>query len=84
MGWWQHHLDHLKYQVKIYNMERDIMDIIDDYKNSPNKDLVLALDYLHKDFEKTKKLIIDLTHHLDSTEKVYHNILKEYEKRIPK
>jgi hypothetical protein len=65
-------------------MEKDIMDIIDDYKNSPNKDLVRVLGYLRDDFEKTKKLIIDLTHHLDSTEKIYHKVLKEYEQRIPK
>ena len=32
-------------------------------------------------FEKTKNLIIGLTHHLDKTEEVYNLFLKEHKKR---
>jgi hypothetical protein len=32
-------------------------------------------------FEKTKNLIINLTHHLDKTEEVYNTFLKEHKKR---
>jgi hypothetical protein len=39
------------------------------------------MDFLQDDFEKTKELIIKLTHHLDSTENAYNKILEEYKKR---
>lgn len=38
-----------------------IKTILDDYKNSSNKDLASAMDLLNEDFEKTKELIIKLS-----------------------
>lgn len=60
----------------------EIKNIINDYKNKPNKSLVTAMDFLKEDFEKTKELIIKLTHHLDTTEKQYNKIFDEYKKRM--
>lgn len=60
----------------------EIKDIISNYKNKPNKSLVMVMDYLKNDFENTKELLIKLTHHLDSTEKEYNKIYDEYKKRM--
>lgn len=67
---------------KVINMEQEkILEIIKDYKNRSNKDLVSVLDFLYEDFNKTKDLIIKLTHHLDSTEISYNKLLEEINKR---
>lgn len=69
--------------VNHINMEtEEIKDILSNYKNKPNKSLVSAMDFLKDDFEKTKELIIKLTHHLDTTEKEYNKIYDEYKKRM--
>lgn len=62
-------------------MDNKIREIISDYKSLPNKDLELGLSKISEDFEETKKLIVRLTHHLDSLENNYNNILKEYKSR---
>ena len=61
--------------------ENKITKILLDYKTSPNKDLLETMDFLQNDFEETKKNIIKLTHHLDSSEIIYNKILNEYKKR---
>ena len=58
-----------------------IKDIIENFRNKPNKDLVMVMDFLMDDFDKTKELIMKLTLHLDNTEKEYNKIYKEYKKR---
>jgi hypothetical protein len=58
-----------------------LKEIIQDYKNKPNKDLTLVMDYINEEFNKTKKNIIDSTHYLDNLEKTYNQLLKEYQKR---
>ena len=62
----------------------EIKDIISNFKNKPNKSLVMVMDYLKDDFEKTKELLIKLTHHLDKLELTYNTILKEYQSRTKK
>ena len=59
-----------------------IKEILKNYKNKPNKDLSLVMDYLQEDFEKTKGLIIQLTKHMDVTEKEYNKVYNEYKKRM--
>lgn len=69
--------------VNHINMEsEEIKDILTNYKNKPNKSLSSVMDFLKEDFEKTKELIIKLTHHLDNTEKEYNKIYDEYKKRM--
>lgn len=65
-------------------MKEEILEIIKDFKNRPNKDLIRALDLLNQDFEYTKNTIIDLTKHLDKVEFTYNSILKEYVERTRK
>ena len=65
-------------------MEEKIKNTIINYKSLPNKELENALYFLSEDFEKTKELIVKLTHHLDGVEQNYNNILKEYKKRTKK
>jgi hypothetical protein len=62
-------------------MKEEVLEIIKDYKNKPNKDLLKALDLLTQDFDFTKKTIIDLSKHLDNLEYTYNTILKEYNGR---
>ena len=59
-----------------------VLEILSDYKNSSNKDLTDVLDFLEKDFYKTRDLIVKLTKHLDTTEESYYKVFDEYKKRI--
>ena len=59
----------------------NLEEILSDYQNKPNKDLVKAMDYLNSEFDRTKNGIITLTYHLDNIESNYNKILKEYQKR---
>jgi hypothetical protein len=58
-----------------------IINIIKEYKSSPNKDLIFAMDFIQEDFNKTKESIIKLTEHLDKIEMIYNQILTEYQNR---
>ena len=75
---------------KKYNMDKvestKVIEIIKDYKSRSNKDLVLVLEFVKKDYELTKESLIKLTEHLDKLEITYNTILKEYESRnvVPK
>lgn len=59
----------------------EIKNIISEYKDRPNKDLVLAMDALSDEFDKTKDTIIKLTFYLENVEKSYDKLLKEYNER---
>ena len=59
----------------------EIIKIIKDYKTSPNKDLIKAMDFIQKDFEFTKESLLKLTNHLDKLELSYNTLLKEYNSR---
>lgn len=56
-------------------------DVLNNLKESGNKDLVFCLDYLNEEFETTKHNIIKLTEYLDKVELLYNKILKELEGR---
>lgn len=58
-----------------------IVEIIKEYKNRPNNDLKLAMDFIQKDFEISKETLIKLTNHLDKLELSYNTLLKEYQSR---
>lgn len=58
-----------------------IVSIIKEHKSRPNKDLIIAMDFLKEDFEKTKENIIKLTKHLDKVESSYNLVLKEFQNR---
>jgi hypothetical protein len=62
-------------------MKEEVLEIIKDFKNRPNKDLVKALDLLNQDFEYTKNTMVSLSTHLDKLEYTYNLILKEYNTR---
>lgn len=62
-------------------MKEEVLEIIKDFKNRPNKDLVKAMDLIIQDFEYTKNTVINLTKHLDKLESTYNKILKEYNDR---
>jgi hypothetical protein len=62
-------------------MKEEVLEIVKDYKNRPNKDLIKAMDLIVQDFEFCKKRIVELTIQLDKLEKTYDTILKEYDRR---
>lgn len=66
-------------QVKVESSK--ILEIIKNYKDSSNKDLVLALEFVQKDFEYTKETIIKMSEHLDKLENTYNLLHKEYNSR---
>ena len=58
-----------------------ILEIIKEYKQRPNKDLQIAMDFIQEDFKFTKDNLIKLTHHLDKLENTYNLLHKEYTDR---
>lgn len=64
-------------------MEKDkVIEISNDVKNQPNASLVEARNFLIDEFEKTKKLIIELTRHMEGVEELYNKVNDEIGKRI--
>ena len=59
----------------------EIIKIINEHKERPNKDLMLAMDFIQEDFEMTKDTVIKLTHHLDKLENTYNLLHKEFTSR---
>jgi prefoldin subunit 5 len=71
---------------KVYNMKSKeeidkVVKIIKECKQSSNKDLQYAMDFINEDFEHTKSTLIKLTHHLDKLDNSYNLLLKEYQNR---
>ena len=58
-----------------------ILEIIKNYKDSSNKDLLLSLQYIEKDFNYTKETLLKMSKHLDKLEYTYNLLLKEYSTR---
>lgn len=58
-----------------------ILEIVKDYKNSSNKDLHIALQFIQKDFEHTKSTLLKMSEHLDKLEMTYNLLHKEYVSR---
>ena len=61
---------------------KDIIEIVKNVKDKPNKTLVESRDLLLIEFNKTKDLIVDLTHHLDAVKESYETINKEIGNRL--
>jgi hypothetical protein len=58
-----------------------ILEIIRNHKDSSNKDLLLALQYVEKDFNYTKETLLKMSEHLDKLEYTYNLLHKEYTNR---
>jgi len=58
-----------------------ILEIIRNHKDSSNKDLLLALQYVEKDFNYTKETLLKMSDHLDKLEYTYNLLHKEYTNR---
>lgn len=72
---------------KIIKMDRqkitsdEVLKIISERRERPNKDLELAMNFVKADFDHTKEQLIKMTDHLDKLEITYNSLLKEYKKR---
>ena len=58
-----------------------ILEIAENVSKRSNKDLIDAATILSKEFEDTKTLMIQLSHHLDNVENSYYQISEEVKKR---
>lgn len=61
--------------------KENLMKIVKSVDKKSNKDLNEGLEFLKKEFEQTKGLVINLTLHMESVEKDYNIILDELNKR---
>lgn len=52
-----------------------------EYKNKPNNELLSMLENLKSEFNKAKELIVNLSHHMDDTEKKFKMVESEIKKR---
>jgi predicted DNA-binding protein (UPF0278 family) len=66
-------------KVKITSEE--ILQIISERKERPNKDLEVAMKFIQEDFNQTKDTLMKMSLHLDKLEKTYNVLLKEYKDR---
>ena len=53
-----------------------VLNIIKDYKNSSNKDLILAMDHLQEDFEFTKNMVLKGSEQIDKIETIFLQFCK--------
>lgn len=58
-----------------------VVEIVKDHKSKSNKEIMLAMDFIQKDYELTKETILKLVNHLDKLENTYNTLLKEYQLR---
>jgi len=59
----------------------EVLKIITERKERPNKDLEVAMQFIQTDFEQTKENLLKLSNHLDKLENTYNLILKEHSTR---
>jgi len=69
--------NHFKFERETVDSKK-ILEIIKSYKESSNKDLNLALQFIQKDFEHTKETLLKLSEHLDKLENTYNMLHKEF------
>ena len=72
--------NHFKFERETVDSKK-ILEIIKNYKESSNKDLNLALQFIQKDFEHTKETLLKLSEHLDKLENTYNMLHKEFMNR---
>ena len=64
-------------------MDKDkIMEVVQNAKERPNKDLLESRNTLLEEYTKTKELIIELTRHMEVVEEYYEVINKEISNRL--
>lgn len=64
-------------------MDKDkIMEVVQNVKERPNKDLLESRNTLLEEYTKTKELIIELTRHMEVVEEYYEVINKEISNRL--
>ncbi len=59
----------------------EVLKIIKEHKDRPNRDLQIAMEFINEDHKVTKESLIKLSHHLDALENTYNMLLKEYTER---
>lgn len=64
--------------------KKKIIEIVTDAENKSNSDLFTAEKVLYDEFEKTKSIIVELTHHLENVEESYLKVTNEIKKRTSK
>lgn len=63
-------------------MDKDkIIEIINNVKNKPNKDLLECEYILFNEYETTKQIIVELMNHMELIEEMHSKIVFEIENR---
>lgn len=60
---------------------KKLIEVFENIKDKPNKDLLEAEEFLFIEHENIKKLVIQLTLRMDGIEELHDKITKEIEKR---
>lgn len=60
---------------------KKLIEVFENIKDKPNKDLLEAEEFLFTEHENIKKLVIQLTLRMDGIEELHDKIAKEIEKR---
>lgn len=68
--------NHFKLERETVDSKK-ILEVIQGYKDCSNKDLHLALQFIQKDFDHTKEMLLKMSHHLDKLENTYNILHKE-------
>jgi BMFP domain-containing protein YqiC len=59
------------------------MEFFKEYKTKSNDEILKTMKLLREEFDKTKQVIFDLTHHLEDMEKKFNVLNDEMKKRKP-
>jgi len=57
------------------------MEFFKEYKTKSNDEILNTMRVLKEEFDKTKQVIVDLTHHLEDMEKKFNVLNDEIKKR---
>ena len=60
---------------------KKLIEVFENIKDKPNKDLLEAEEFLFNEHENLKKLVVQLTIRMDGIEELHDKISKEIEKR---
>jgi hypothetical protein len=66
---------------KLKITSKEVLEIITERKERPNKDLEIAMKFVKADFDHTKENLLKMSEHLDKLESTYNVLLKEYKSR---
>jgi hypothetical protein len=62
-------------------VKEKLLDIVENTENKSNKDLIDAEEFIFNEYERSKKLAIELVRMMEGLEEMHGKVIKELEKR---